>query len=256
MTAYKGTTAPSSDYSTAYFDNEAVDSDAEGGLSFETTQYYPADGEKLYFYAYSPVCAAASDGDGYTAGTASGAPTVKYTITGQQDILWAKADDGTGKVSAGTVQPQPEFGFEHLLKRVRFKLVRGEGFGDGIHATRISITDCRTQASLDPISGTLTFSDERSPLSLAGNYAIQSAEQAAEISESLMCEPGPALSLEVEAQGITYRTLVTLTSSDGITAGGAGVSHLVTLTFIGTQIVPEASIEPWKDAGETEGTIK
>lgn len=257
VTAYKGTTAPSSDYSTAYFDNEAVDSDAEGRLSFETMQYYPADGEKLYFYAYSPVRAAASDGDGYTAGTASGAPTVKYTITGQQDILWAKADDGTGKVSAGTVQPQPEFGFEHLLKRVRFKLVRGEGFGDGIHATRISITGCRTQASLDPISGTLTFSGEGSPLSLAGNYAIQSAEQAAEISESLMCEPGPALSLEVEAQGITYRTSVTLTSSDsGITAGGAGVSHLVTLTFIGTQIVPEASIEPWIDAGETEGTIK
>lgn len=110
---------------------------------------------------------------------------------------------------------------------------------------------------MNPISGTLTFSGEESPLSLAGNYAIQSAEQAAEISESLMCEPGPALSLEVEAQGITYRTSVTLTSSDsGITAGGAGVSHLVTLTFIGTQIVPEASIEPWEDAGETEGTIK
>lgn len=252
VTAYKGTAAPSSDYSKAYFDNEAVDSDAEGKLSFTNTQYYPADAEKLYFYAYSPVST------GYTAGTASAAPAVAWTIDGTQDIMYASAVDGIGKVSAGTDQPQPKFTFNHLLKQVRFKLVKGEGFGDGIYASSVKITNCRTQASLNLITGSLTFKgDADQPIGLSGNYAIQMAENAAEIG-CVLCQAGETdLDIEIEAAGVTYKTSVTLTSSNtGVTAGAAGVSHLVTLTFIGTQIVPSASITGWVDAGETTGTIQ
>lgn len=83
------------------------------------------------------------------------------------------------------------------------------------------------------------------------------AENAAEIG-SVLCQAGETdLDIEIEAAGVTYKTSVTLTSSStDITAGGAGVSHLVTLTFIGTQIVPSASITGWLDAGETTGTIQ
>ncbi len=257
VTAYKGTAAPTSDYSSAYFDNEAVDSNAEGAespLSFTTAQYYPADAEKLYFYAYSPV--STSD---YTAGTASAAPTVAWTIDGQQDIMWAKADGGIGKVSAGTTQAQPNFTFGHLLKQVRFKLVRGESFGDGLSATSVKITNCRTQASLNPITGDLTFSgDADQSLELSGSFPIRTADQADQQIGSLLCQAGEtALDIEVVAAGITYRTDVTLKSNDSaVTAGGAGVSHLVTLTFIGTQIIPSATITDWVDAGETNGTIE
>lgn len=250
VTAYKGTAAPLSDYSNAYFDNQAVDSDAEGKLNFTNTQYYPADAEKLYFYAYSPVST------GYTAGTASGAPTVTWTIDGQQDILWAKADGGIGKVSAGTTQPQPEFTFRHLLKQVRFKLVKGEGFGDGIYASSVKITNCRTQASLNLITGALTFTGNADQsIGFSGNYAIQ--KSGVEIG-SLLCQAGETgLDIEIVAAGVTYKTSVTLTSSStDITAGDAGVSHLVTLTFIGTQIVPSATITDWVDAGETSDTIQ
>jgi len=251
-TAYKGTAAPANDYSSAYFDNQAVNSDADGKLSFQNAQYYPADAEKLYFYAYSPVST------GYTAGASSSAPTVAWTIDGTQDIMWAKADEGIGKVSAGTVQPQPEFTFNHLLKQVRFKLVRGEGFGDNINATSVKITNCRTQASLNLITGVLTFSgDATESLALSGSYTIRPADNAQEIG-SLLCQAGETgLQIEVEAAGITYRTTVTLQSdNDAVTAGGAGVSHLVTLTFIGTQIIPTATITDWVDAGETSGNIE
>lgn len=252
VTAYKGTAAPTGDYGSAYFDNEAVDSDADGKLSFTNKQYYPADAEKLYFYAYSPVST------GYTAGTASAAPTVAWTIDGTQDIMYASAVDGIGKVSAGTDQPQPKFTFNHLLKQVRFKLVKGEGFGDGIYASSVKITNCRTQASLNLITGSLTFKGYADQsIGLSGNYAIQMAENAAEIG-CVLCQAGETdLDIEIEAAGVTYKTSVTLTSSStDITAGGAGVSHLVTLTFIGTQIVPSASITGWLDAGETTGTIQ
>lgn len=252
VTAYRGTAAPSSDYSNAYFDNETVNSDAEGKLSFTNTQYYPADAEKLYFYAYSPIVGASD----YTAGTASAAPTVAWTIDGTQDIMYAKAAEGIGKVSAGTTQPQPEFSFNHLLKQVRFKLVKGEGFGDGIYASSVKITNSRTRASLNLITGVLTFTGSADQsIGFSGNYAIQ--KSGVEIG-SLLCQAGEtALDIEVVAAGVTYETTVTLkSSSTDITAGGAGVSHLVTLTFIGTQIVPSATITDWVDAGETSGTIQ
>ena len=251
VTAYKGTGAPSSDYSNAYFDNQAVNSDADGKLSFQNVQYYPADAEKLYFYAYSPVSTS-----GFSAGTASATPTVAWTIDGQQDIMYASVVSGIGKVSAGTTQPQPEFSFNHLLKQVRFKLVKGEGFGDGIYASSVKITNCRTQASLNLITGALTFTgDANQPIGFSGNYAIQ--KSGVEIG-SLLCQAGETgLDIEIVAAGVTYKTSVTLTSSNtDITAGGAGVSHLVTLTFIGTQIVPSATITDWVDAGETSDTIQ
>ena len=250
--AYKGTAAPSSDYSDAYFNNETVNSDAEGKLSFTNTQYYPADAEKLYFYAYSPIVGA---GD-YTAGTASAAPAVAWTIDGTQDIMYANVVSGIGKVSAGTTQPQPEFSFNHLLKQVRFKLVKGEGFGDGIYASSVKITNCRTQASLNLATGALTFTGNADQsIGFSGNYAIQ--KSGVEIG-SLLCQAGETgLDIEIVAAGVTYKTSVTLKStSTDITAGGAGVSHLVTLTFIGTQIVPSATITDWVDAGETSGTIQ
>lgn len=251
VTAYKGTAAPSSDYSNAYFDNQAVNSDAEGKLSFTNTQYYPANAEKLYFYAYSPVSTS-----GFTAGTASAVPTVAWTIDGTQDIMYANVVSGIGKVSAGTTQLQPEFSFNHLLKQVRFKLVKGEGFGDGIYASSVKITNCRTQASLNLITGALTFTGNADQsIGFSGNYAIQ--KSGVEIG-SLLCQAGETdLDIEIVAAGVTYKTSVTLTSlNTDITAGGAGVSHLVTLTFIGTQIVPSATITDWVDAGETSGTIQ
>ena len=250
VTAYKGTAAPS-DYSNAYFDNQAVNSDADGKLSFTNTQYYPADAEKLYFYAYSPVSTS-----GIIAGTASAVPTVAWTIDGTQDIMYANVVSGIGKVSAGTTQPQPEFSFNHLLKQVRFKLVKGEGFGDGIYASSVKITNCRTRASLNLITGALTFTGSADQsIGFSGNYAIQ--KSGVEIG-SLLCQAGENdLDIEIVAAGVTYKTSVTLTSSNtDIPAGGAGVSHLVTLTFIGTQIVPSATITDWVDAGETSGTIQ
>lgn len=257
VTAYKGTAAPGSDYSNTYFSNEAVNSGADGKLSFTTAQYYPADAQKLYFYAYSPVSTA-----GYTSGTSSAAPTTKWTLSGKEDLMYASVTEGIAKAGAGAQQSQPEFTFNHLLKQVRFKLVKGTGFGDNISADRISITNCKTAASLNLITGELEFSGEASKLSLprtegSTTYLIAEAETATEIDDCILCEPGATLVLEVEAQGITYKTNVTLTSSDtGVTAGGAGVSHLVTLTFIGTLIESDAAIVDWVDVGETSGDIK
>lgn len=250
VTAYQGSATPTS-YNNTYFDNKAVESDGEGLLRFTDPQYYPADKGKLFFYAYSPVAT------GYEAGSGSTKPVVKWIFTGQEDIMYAEDVTGIGKAEAGAQQQQPDFTFSHLLKQVRFKLVKGAGFGDNIPATQISITNTRTQASLDLITGALSFSGDAKPLSITGEYYIQGPNEAQPIDKCLMCEPGTQLDIEIIAQDNLYKTSLTLASQTaGVTAGAAGVSHLVTLTFIGTLIQPEATIEPWIDAGETSGEIK
>ena len=82
MTSYKGNSAPAV-YGNAYFDNKAVESDADGVLRFTVPQYYPVDGENLYFYAYSPVNVV-----GYTMGSGPAGPTVEWILTGQEAVSY------------------------------------------------------------------------------------------------------------------------------------------------------------------------
>lgn len=247
VTAYKDQ-APTSDYAGAYFDNKAVNSDSKGNLNFSDAQYYPADAQPLYFYAYSPVTAA------YASGSGTDSPTATWeNLTGQEDIMYASVTTGIGKADAGVDQPQPAFEFRHKLKQIRFKLVQGVGFGDYIPARRISIMNCKTKASLDLITGELTFSGAAAPINLEGEFYIYEEDEAEEIAPVLLCEPGEDLVIEVLAEGLIYKTSFKLTGNN---AGGAGVSHLVTLTFVGTTIEPEVTIVDWIDVGEAEGTIK
>lgn len=250
VTSYKGNSAPAV-YGNAYFDNKAVESDADGVLRFTVPQYYPVDGENLYFYAYSPVNVV-----GYTMGSGPAGPTVEWILTGQEDIMYACDVAGIPVANVGTIQAQPFLEFHHLLKQVRFKLVQGPGFGDNIAVTRISVKNTGTQVVLDLITGKVTFSDVK-PLSITGNFIIQPADKATPISGYLLCEPGAELEIEVVAQDIVYQGRTTLSNGDAsITAGGPGVSHLVTLNFTGTQILPVATIEKWTTGGIVSDIIQ
>ena len=262
VTAYRGSAAPTSDFSGPYFSNQAVNSDSipTGSttgpvLCFASPQYYPANGDKLFFYAYSPVT-----GGTYTEGTSSVAPKVSWTLTGQQDIMAAQVTTGIGKSSAGTAQGQPNFTFAHKLKQVRFKLVQGRGFADDLSATSISITGCKYKASLDLVSGALSFEDDTTDFSLTGSFPIKkSTDNPQEIEGCILCEAGNSVTIKVVAAGITYPEVTLIlqdkSGSPGVSASAPGTSHLVTLTFIGTHIMPSASITQWVEAGEASGDI-
>jgi hypothetical protein len=248
VTAYKGT-IPSGNYSAAYFDNQPVQSDALSKLSFTTDQYYPADGADLYFYAYSPVAAAGSPG--YAEGTTTTPPTVTWTIDGQQDIMAAQVISGYHRVPSG--QTHPNFPFTHKLTRVQFKFVRGTGFGGGINVTSISLKNCKPTATLNLMTGDLTFSGTPTSLTLTGAYPIKAtADNPPVIDKSLMCEAGASsLLISVTAGGITY-----LDCTVPLASTQSGKNHLVTLTFEGTKIEPTATITNWEDGGTGGGTIK
>lgn len=108
-----------------YFLNQPLKSDAEGNFHFyreNGLRYYPEDSYKLYFYAFSPACATQDKND---------PKKVSWTLTGQEDIMYAKDLTGLSKNHEGT-QPQPTFNFQHLLTRLNFRCRRETGFADYI----------------------------------------------------------------------------------------------------------------------------
>ena len=239
VVGYKGTVAPTNNWSSPYIANVAVNSGAGSALSFATSQYYPANGDKVYFYAYSPANGT------YTAGSGSTAPMVSWTITGQQDIMWAKVDNGIAKAVTGS-QRQPAFAFTHLLKQVKFKVVKDASFEDNIKLTSLKIIGAKTVASLALNTGTLSWETATGELTVYNNTSGQAITgTATSAGSAVMMEPGASFKVRAVAGGVTYAD-VTVTLG-GSNAGQAGVSHEVTLTFKRNAIVPTATITDWSN---------
>ncbi len=251
---------------TSAFENEPVD--VTNGIPVtRTPRYYPSSGssKKLWFYAYAP------EPGSYTSGNGTTPPVITYDLTrkrqfngqtwsGQEDIMVADVTNNgicSGDKDGEGNQKHPTFHFRHLLKRLTFKLVQGEGFATGLHASVIRIADCHTRAELDVATGKLTFDKTvTGNIEVTGTWAIMS--DGVELPNvQLLCEPGEEITVEVVSAGITFSAKVTLESDDPDTeAGGAGVSHLVTLTFKGTKVEASATVAQWIDAGEESGEIK
>lgn len=240
VVGYSGTAAPTN-WASPYIANVAVNSGTGSALSFATPQYYPANGNKVYFYAYSPVSGT------YTAGSGSTAPTVAWTITGQQDIMSAQVTGGIAKNPVPANQQQPNFAFTHLLKQVKFKIVKDNTFEDNIKLTSLKIIGAKTVASLALNTGTLSWETATGELTAYNNntgQAITGTATAVGTNGSpVMFEPGTSFKVRAKAGDVTYAD-VTVTLG-GSNAGQAGVSHEVTLTFKRNAIVPTATITDW-----------
>ena len=236
VVGYSGTAAPTN-WASPYIANVAVNSGAGSALSFATPQYYPANGNKVYFYAYSPASGT------YTAGSGSTTPKVVWTITGTQDIMAAQVTTGIGKVASGT-QTQPAFAFTHKLKQVKFKVVKDASFEDNIKLTSLMIIGAKTTATIDVSTGNVTWGSTTGNLTVYSNATGQTlTTTAASVGSAMMFEPGTSFKVRAVAGGVTYAdATVTLT---GTSAGTAGYSHEVTLKFMRNVITPTATISDW-----------
>ena len=236
VVGYKGTAAPTN-WSSPYINNIAVNSGTSSTLNFAPAQYYPTNGDKVYFYAYSPASGT------YTAGSGTTTPKVAWTINGTQDIMAAQVTTGIAKVSSGT-QTQPAFAFTHKLKQVKFKVVMDASFEANIKLTSLMIIGAKTAATMDLSTGTVSWGSTTGNLTVYSNSTGQTlTTTAASVGSPMMFEPGTSFKVRAVAGGVTYAdATVTLT---GTNAGTAGYSHEVTLKFMRNAIVPTASITNW-----------
>ncbi len=248
LTAYAGSGAPTN-WTTAYFADQQVNSGASSAISLATAQYYPANGDKLYFYAYAPAATSV------TAGTSSAAPIANYTIDGSKDIMAAQVTSGIAKAATGT-QTQPALAFTHKLKQVSFKVIADASFETGVKVTSIQIKEAKTSAKLAVNTGNLTFDATTGTLTAYSNATGTTigTTLSGVIGSPVMFEPGTKFKVGVVAGGVTY-TDVEVTLS-GTNAGNAGVSHVVTLTFKRNQIVPTAGITDWTKGTDAGVDIK
>ena len=152
VVGYKGTTAPTTNWSSPYINNIAVNSGSNGTLSFATPQYYPVNGDKVFFYAYSPVSGAT-----YTAGTTSAAPKVTWTLNGHTDVMAAQVTTGIGKATTGT-QSQPAFAFTHKLMQLKFKVMKDAALTDIGNVTALTVNNAAKTISMNLSNGNITTS--------------------------------------------------------------------------------------------------
>ena len=246
LRAYAGASVPTDWSDAAIYDGMndlQVNSGSSSELSLSTPKYYPSDAsKKLYFYAWAPAAGS------ITAGGDGSAPVANYTLTGQEDILWAKDDRGIAK-DVPSQSDQPALNFAHKLKQVKFKLVKDASFEEGQKVTSIKITQVKTSAKLDLSNGTLTFDGSADqelvyPIDTGTDDAITA--EGTEMTSCVMFEPGATFTLSVTVGEVEYSG-ITVSLSDG---GGAGNSYLVTLTFKRNDIVPTASITDWVPGAE------
>ena len=237
VVGYKGTAAPTNNWSSPYINGVIVNSGTSSTLSFATSQYYPANGDKVFFYAYSPASGT------YTAGNGTTTPKVAWTINGTQDIMAAQVTTGIGKVASGT-QTQPTFAFTHKLKQVKFKIIKDASFEDNIKLTSLMIIGAKTAATIDVSTGNVTWGSTTGDLTVYSNSTGQTiTTTAASVGSPMMFEPGTSFKVRAKAGDVTYAdATVTLT---GTNAGTAGYSHEVTLKFMRNAITPKATISNW-----------
>lgn len=249
VTAYAGTTAPSSNWSGAYFDAYYIQSDASGKHTFTNNPkgYYPSDAsKKLYFYAYAPFSLG-----GYANGTASSQPIVSWNITGQEDIMWASYLTGIARATSGTTQPQPQFQFQHKLKQVRFKIKADPSFDTGVKVTSLKVVNTYNFCQMILGEGSLGYSGSTSlSLPITSGTKDEITTAGTEMDGCIMFAPGIAFKLEMTTStGAVYKDIAVKLS--GTDAGQAGKSHLVTLTFKpGTVTVSQAiTVNDWTYTG-------
>lgn len=243
VTAYSGA-APDRDWSAPYFNNVAVNSGEGGALELAPAQYYPTNGDKLYFYAHSPKAVSVQDGTGETA------PVVRYTIDGSQDIMAAQVTAGISSIT----EAQPVFAFTHKLKQVVFRVARDASFEEGIKLTSVEILGAKTSANLALNTGALSWE------SATGDLTAYSDSQGQEITAEptvvgapMMFEPGVAFTVRLVAGGVTYDDVAVTLTGEG--AGQAGVAHEVTLTFKRGAVAPAAQIASWNDPKDNAGSL-
>ena len=229
----------------------AIDAVRTGGagntaITFSTAQnYLKEDGESALIGYYPRKALEAG---------ISNPVTVKYTITGDEDIMATEIQ--TGKLT----DPFGAFTFQHLLTQLQFRCTgSAEAIMQWTAVSSLTVTNIATglTLSLDKTGGATLTATGASGQSLAVKNCpstVSATETENPAIGYLMLYPvagmgtsSSAIALEVKAtyNGALKTRTVTINNIDG--GVRAGQSHLITLTFSedGT-IMAEAGIAAWQ----------
>ena len=234
VVGYKGTAEPTTNWSSPYIANIAVNSGTSSALSFATPQYYPVDGQKVYFYAYSPV-----KGATYTAGSGSTAPKVTWTLDGHTDVMAAQVTTGIAKAATGT-QSQPSFAFTHKLMQLKFNVMKDAALTDLGNVTALKVNNAATSLSMTLSNGnvtTLSTGSLTAYSSTTGQAVTTTATYLGTNGSPFLTTKTDNLSLTLTCGGKDYTVTPELPADAGpgktveitlkLTSGGLIITHII-----------------------------
>ena len=248
VTAFLGHEIPTSWVANSRINFSPVDCSQDGKYTFEELKYFPLD-YKMYLYAFSPMVNCT-----FIEGNSHEHPQITYTLTGREDILWSKNESGIIKANNTADQLQPNFLFEHKLQRVVFYVKRSADVAANTKINAIRIHNLHNKATLDLITGKLTFDKTIAPVTLSATYDVTPTTDYQKYPYDIMFEPKVTnLSMTVEVNGTAYDKDITLA---GANAGKAGSKYDLQIIIDGTTVtINKPSIGEWEDVDNVSGTI-
>lgn len=221
----------------------------DGAVSFETPQYYPADGTSIYMKGFAPR-KTITDGK------------VNYTITGDEDIMISNqiSGDKNNKSSTGK-----KLTFAHLLTQLKIKVIAEnkaaiDAWGT---ITSIEVQNPSTSLVLDLKAGTIAESatPNKQNLGLKGfttgmtlpnKTATPDAETAKDAGYIMLLPNASAYTLFITTSNNTSGQAITTTLS----ATSASNAYEVTLTFKSAKIDVTAEADVWTTVPGIEGDVE
>lgn len=219
---------------------------AGGTVTFTPTQYYPADGKDIYMVGIAPR----------PTGTISNG-TIDYTITGEQDIMFANEISGS-KTKNG--KADKELAFEHLLTQLKIKVIaeNQEAINAWGTITSIDVVDAATVLTLNLNDGTIdeATAPEKKNLSLQGfTTAMPIPSSIATDAGYSMVLPKTTGNYQLLVKTSNNNTGATITPTN-LTKLDASTAYEITLTFKATNVDVTASAGEWITDKTGAGTVQ
>ena len=217
-------------------------------LYLTPAQYYDTEAStNLYFYAFAP-------GDDSWTYTAGATPTATYTISGDDDVMYAQNTTGYNKTSAN----KPNLAFTHLLRKLDFTIKAASGVEPGGAAVKsVSIATQNTKLTLNVTTGAITKWETPTVLTVTPSAPVTIPANSANAAPigSIMCQPAVT-----EQQEETLQVTVTLNDGNDTqltgelkltspSGGDAGKAYTVNLEYSMKEILATATITQWTSAG-------
>lgn len=150
---------------------------------------YPVDGSNVTLYGYYPShCGSISEGQ------------FRFTLTGQEDLMWAAAVDAGNKTTHSPVSML----FNHKLAKISFRLINNLSMSETLPTEAIHIVATgATSGTLDLTSGTIQIDSESSrDLTLETNLTLNDTNL--DVGGELLLLPNFDYSLSLLIDGIQY----------------------------------------------------
>lgn len=238
------------DYSTPLWTEENAGniSVADGGaVTFTPEQYYPADGSIIYMIGVAPQPQTVSSG------------SANYTITGDEDIMFAKEISGQKKEETPTSKA---LAFNHLLTQLKINVIADskEAIDAWGTITSIQVLDAATELKLDLNSENGTIAEAVDPKKQALN--LKGFSTTMEIPKDEAKNAGYCMLLPLEND--VYKLLVkTSNNTTGVTITPTNIAKLdastaytITLTFRSTNVDITAAAGEWKSDTNGSGIVE